>query len=584
MDDELEWLRGATPQISDLDDAARQRAHGRLLAEISPRAAIEHDGRALEDLPIEGLSDDDVADDRTAGGRVAVLGSIAAAVALIAGIALVVQSGSDETPLEEVAGDDSSGADGTLDGAVDDDTSVGGLDTRDEVTPIPLGLSEDDDLSDGQSVTLTGDGFAIHSSVWVVQCATPTIDTTILEGCDLATTQHSKVDGDGSLDVDIRAHRFIRVDGAEIDCSVATCAISVALIDDHRLRGTVPLTFDASAAPTEAPELVVGATTDLLDGQELTVSGSGFEPSSEVRLVQCVIGVVERTPNCFQRWRIDTGPTRSGQRHTTDPDGRFQATIYANRLVRTVNDQIDCADPESGRCLLAVIPVDDTLTSSQRLLAAQPLVFDETFDPPTIGVAIEPRSGFSDGAPVTITVTGVHYPEIQLCAVGWAERCIGLSIRGGAQRGSTFSVELELPRLFDAQDGRDHDCVEDGPCELRIDARGFPSDPLPIVYDASSPLADPIAVISGPDGPHLPGDVLTLTVPPVGSLVVRQCVLDIPADGRTSDYCDIDILNYEQAPVGEELDSTGSFINDDGLLQVAMTVYRRLILPASFRG
>lgn len=577
MDDELEWLREAATQLPELDEGSLRRARERLFAEISPRVALRHDESLLDDLPIEGLADDDVGGSRPVGGRAAVLGSIAAVAALVAGIAVVVQGSDNETSLDDAVGDQAT--DPIVDAGADD-SPVGVLDGTDEITLIPLELSDHAPLADGQFITVNGYGFASNRSVWVVQCSRPSTATTILAGCDLATAQHSRVAEDGSLGVDIRASRFIHVDGIDVDCSVSDCAISVALTVDYRHHGTIALSFDATASPAAAPDLVVDVTTGLIDGQALKVTGSGFDPSSEVRLVQCVIGVIETTPNCFQRWKMDPLASRPGQRQTTDSEGRFEATIFADRLVRTLNDQIDCADPRSGRCMVAVIPIDDTLISSQILLAAQPLFFDGRFDPPTLGVAIEPASGFVDGDSVTITVAGARYPEIRLCMVGRDDGCIALVTGDGVQRGSTFSVELVLPRIFDTWEGRNHDCIDDGPCELRIEASGFPPDPLPLVYDAEAPLSDPVAVTSRPEGPHVPGDRLTITVAPSRSLLLRQCISAIPADGRTSDYCDSgNRIYYDEGREVDETSSTGSFVNDDGRLQFEIEVYRRLFLP-----
>ena len=143
--------------------------------------------------------------------------------------------------------------------------------------------------------------------------------------------------------------------------------------------------------------------------------------------------------------------------------------------------------------LMARVELDANVTS--RLFAASlELHYDPDSVLPEPGVAIEPQAGFGDLERVRITVTEVQLPGIELCAVGMTSRCVTLaewdSPGSGVQVGSTFTLDVRMPRMIRGSDSGEHDCVLDGPCELRVLAPGFPSDPLPLVYDARAPLAE----------------------------------------------------------------------------------------------
>ena len=53
---------------------------------------------------------------------------------------------------------------------------------------------------------------------------------------------------------------------------------------------TVPITFDGSIPLPPPPSLVVTPSTDLLDGQTVHVTGSGFDPDQQIGLAECSTG------------------------------------------------------------------------------------------------------------------------------------------------------------------------------------------------------------------------------------------------------------------------------------------------------
>ena len=449
---------------------------------------------SLQDLPIEGQTAGvSLEADRRTMSRIAVLGTLAAAAAIVAGMVLIAQDGDPrESGADGIAGDiipdGSEGPSGarTAAGAVDvvaeDDNGV---------ESIVLSLSDQVGLRDGQMIAVAGRGFTPDFVVWIAQCSNaPAESGLVLDECDAGTVQLGIVRGDGSIAVDFSVYRYIRVDGDTVDCSIRSCAVSAVMTDQPTRSGSATIGF-ASSPGARPPILEIDVTAALVDGQQLTVTGTGFAPTAELTIVQCVIGVPERVPNCIQR----SFTASSDERIETDGDGKFTSTTYASRLLRTFQGEVDCGeDSMDGHCVLMARVELDANVASPLFAASLELHYDPDSVLPGPGVAIEPQAGFGDLEWVTITVTEVQLPGIELCAIGTTSRCVTLaewdSAGNGVQVGSTFTLDVRLPRMIRGSDSGEHDCVLDGPCELRVLAPGFPSDPLPLVYDARAPLAD----------------------------------------------------------------------------------------------
>lgn len=107
--------------------------------------------------------------------------------------------------------------------------------------------------------------------------------------------------------------------------------------------------------------LVVSPNTDLVDGQQVRVRGSGYEPGTTLELRQCEAPF--RGPeDCFET---------NVRFPTTDQAGNFATRFPVRRVIRTFNDsRVDCAASE-GACVLVAFPVGEPAAAE-----VVPLSFD----------------------------------------------------------------------------------------------------------------------------------------------------------------------------------------------------------------
>lgn len=130
----------------------------------------------------------------------------------------------------------------------------------------------------------------------------------------------------------------------------------------------LPLLLFVDAAPASAAAgIVVTPSTDLLDGQSVQVSGTGYTPNTFIGVAMCEPGATS-TSGC------DLSPLVT---LTTDATGSFTTTTTVRRIISTSNANTDCASAP-GACVMAAGTPD--LSQS----ATAPLSFDPNgpFIPP----------------------------------------------------------------------------------------------------------------------------------------------------------------------------------------------------------
>ena len=104
----------------------------------------------------------------------------------------------------------------------------------------------------------------------------------------------------------------------------------------------------ASAAPGDDVQLTLSESTELTDGQEITVEGSGVDPELGYYLSTCVAGTSGPTgPDCAggpsdrsaSAW-VSNSP---GATVPVNPDGTFTATLHVTRAGETMDGKaVDC--------------------------------------------------------------------------------------------------------------------------------------------------------------------------------------------------------------------------------------------------
>jgi hypothetical protein len=215
------------------------------------------------------------------------------------------------------------------------------LSFEDEQLPAPsASLSQDQDLADGQEVTLVARDLAPNRTFDIRLC-----HISPREMCDeIGPWLSAESNQTGALEIAVPVHAALYGWQGTVDCITERCAVVVSDRGQRRLEA--PVTFAAGVtAPT--PQLELDPPGPYSEGQEVTIHGSGFRPGLDIsgQLGQCRAhldtAVEERCayPSAF--WGL-----------IVDSDGAFTATFTPERSLALTGSCVG----EPG-CLLAwVIP------------------------------------------------------------------------------------------------------------------------------------------------------------------------------------------------------------------------------------
>jgi hypothetical protein len=92
------------------------------------------------------------------------------------------------------------------------------------------------------------------------------------------------------------------------------------------------------------PAVSVSPSTGLVDGQVVTVTGSGYTPNSSLGMVQCVAGADS----------IDDCDGTTATSFSADATGGFRKPLTVRRVIsHNVGQLTDCAEP--GSCVVASV-------------------------------------------------------------------------------------------------------------------------------------------------------------------------------------------------------------------------------------
>jgi hypothetical protein len=204
--------------------------------------------------------------------------------------------------------------------------------------PIVLTVTPATKLLDAQSVTVSGSGFDVSSSVYITQCtpATTTPPQPPFERACRGFT-YQPTDANGAFSVSLAVYRLIPSfsGGPPTDCAVATCDIEVT----DEISGdfaAAALTFDASVPPPPPPSLHALPARALHDRQVITVNGEHFTVGGDVYFQECAAQAGSIVA-CRQLGEVDDVAST----------GRFSTTRRVERVLHRFDDgsAIDCADP-----------------------------------------------------------------------------------------------------------------------------------------------------------------------------------------------------------------------------------------------
>lgn len=92
------------------------------------------------------------------------------------------------------------------------------------------------------------------------------------------------------------------------------------------------------------PSVAVTPHTGLVDGQVVTVTGSGYSASSSLGIIQCVAGADS----------LDDCDSRTAHSFSADATGGYTKPLTVRRVIRHNSTETDCASAP-GACIVASV-------------------------------------------------------------------------------------------------------------------------------------------------------------------------------------------------------------------------------------
>lgn len=254
------------------------------------------------------------------------------------------------------------------------------------------------------------------------------------------------------------------------------------------------------SAPTGTPTLTADPSTGLLDGQSISVSGSGLGSKNDELLAECVTGATSPVESCD----VETADSVK-----TDGSGSFTTSYTAVRMIEVggSSSTVDCATADA--CILVVI--DGNLS----ILAGTPISFaDVVVVPPTVTAV--PDTGLLDGQ--KITVSGTDWSPggrigLTECAVAGSVCEFTTSTTGhGIIVGSagTFSGPFTVNRFIEGEDGP-VDCAQPSTCELEAVDIGDPDETATTPITFADVVVVPPVLTASPSADLVDGQNITVT-------------------------------------------------------------------------
>lgn len=310
-------------------------------------------------------------------------------------------------------------------------------------------------------------------------------------------------------------------DDGDVEVSVDQEQATTTTAEADR-RAPEPGSFPAPVAlggPTDGKESVglpvkAEPSTGLVDGQEVTVTGTGFPAGVSVGVVMCT----KEAGRDHGARGVDACNIGHFAQAETNRDGVAVATFSVRRLVVVDGQEVDCAS-EAQRCLIGMGMLSDYDTSGGVLVDFDPSV--PLPDPPT--ATVEPSTGLVDGQEVTVSVTGLVPGSpvgAVLCSAGDG-MCVDRPADDVADADGTASIRLRVWQVFGVpmwepgSAARTVDCSAE-PCHLQIwgEAPGGRAVPVVDLSFAGEPVdrTAPRLVVESA-GPFRPGDEIVLELP-----------------------------------------------------------------------
>jgi hypothetical protein len=254
------------------------------------------------------------------------------------------------------------------------------------------------------------------------------------------------------------------------------------------------LTVVMAAPAAAAIAVTVDPSTGLVDGQPVTVTGTGFAPHASGGTAQCsaAVGQSRDTVDC------DLSTSKTG---SADDDGTASFVLRLKRVISTANGDVDCATAAQP-CVVGMGDLSDLTGSS----AGMAVTFDPDAPPlPPPSVSVSPDTDLVDRQQVAVTASGFIEGESVIvleCAAAHLDSCAQDQYGGGygqADPTGSIAVGITVRRVILVGDER-LDCASaPGACVVTVQANGGPRGTAPLAFDDSIPLPPPPSIIVTPD-------------------------------------------------------------------------------------
>lgn len=271
------------------------------------------------------------------------------------------------------------------------------------------------------------------------------------------------------------------------------------------LAVTVSISAAAQPAP---PTLAVDPATDLVDGQQVAISGSGYRPGADVRVRQCPTGA------------DDLSACDRGGMWSRTVDGRLDGVFRVRTILRLDGRTVDCR--QAGACFVG-IGDDDAVSTT--IVARAALHFDPDgplAPPPTL--AVVPSKGLDDGQ--TVAVTGSGWVRVQHGLDGGAVMVVqcaadlqdfgdcdpSTSRSPQVDADAALATEMPVYARIETNEGRAVDCRVAGQCVLAATSSDFASPDevavSPLSFDPDGSTRSPRAITVTPAVDLVDGQVV----------------------------------------------------------------------------
>ena len=393
--------------------------------------------------------------------------------------------------------------------------------------PLPnptITVTPADGLTAGQALTVTGSGFLPADFVRIGECVATDVYCS-------GSGSYVQTDGSGAFSTPLTAR--LRVDdgtGHATHCLAVACTIRATSDSDLGYAAAAPISFDPNQPLPPTPTITVVPSTGLHHDQNVTITGTGFDPAGYVQINECG---TQMSTYCGE-FLAST---------QADGAGNFSASGPVTRLV----SRSLLSGPTIEDCAVVACTVTATEYSNDEsitLSASAPIAFDDSVPPPPVPqVTVTPSTNLPYRTQVTVHGTGYtagEYVSADFCAESTTDgSCPGYA-SGVADGNGTIDFALPVKRRAFSGGSTWVDCLDaNTQCTVRVQAtKNYEQSSTALSFDPNAPIPPaPTAAISPADnlGYRQPVALTGAGFTP-GTVPVSECA-QIPEGPGTFEDC-----------------------------------------------